>query len=482
MFKEYINIQKQNIISSICDLITYPSISVESNNPHFPFGRDCKDALKYFLQLANSLGFHTKDLDGYCGYAEFGEGDELIGIVGHLDVVPAIEQDWSYSPFTPTIHNNKIYGRGAIDDKGPVISNLYAMKAVMEYIKENNIVSNKRVRLIVGLNEEKDWKCIEYYKNHEEIPTIGYSPDADFPCIYAEKSVVSLLLKEELLIYKNPVFQMRNGSIQNTIPILIEDIDCENNAINVVPKFCSATLKLNSSVSIQNLINFIKNRINQYNYEIDIYKIDNLKLKLSSHGVASHSAHPDLGINAISKLIIILNDIFKEFKISIPLLDNFCKYIGDDYLGKNLELNIEDESGKLTLNTSQFYLKDNQICIGINLRVPINTNVNDVISKFKDNFKNNINILKIQDSLYIDKNNDLVTKLCDVFNETCGTNFEPITIGGATYARAFPNCISFGMNFPMDTDMCHKVDEFIDIDKLMLSTNIYANAIYKLIE
>lgn len=132
------------------------------------------------------------------GYAEFGEGEDLIGIVGHLDVVPAIEEDWKYSPFTPTIADGKIYGRGAIDDKGPVISSLYAMKAVMDYAKENNITLNKRVRLIVGLNEEKDWKCINYYKEHEEIPTLGFSPDSDFPCIYAEKSVISLTLSEPI--------------------------------------------------------------------------------------------------------------------------------------------------------------------------------------------------------------------------------------------------------------------------------------------
>ena len=132
------------------------------------------------------------------GFAEFGEGDELVGIIGHLDVVPAKEEDWSYSPFVPTIANHCIYGRGAIDDKGPVISSLYAMKAVMEYTKEHSITLSRRVRLIVGLNEEKDWKCMDYYKANEEIPTVGFSPDSDFPCIYAEKSVISLTLSQEI--------------------------------------------------------------------------------------------------------------------------------------------------------------------------------------------------------------------------------------------------------------------------------------------
>lgn len=479
MFQKYILSNRQNIVGNICDLITFPSISEETNNSHFPFGKACSDSLKYFLNLANSLGFKTKNVDGYCGFAEFGEGKELIGIVGHLDVVPAKEDDWSYSPFVPTIHHNCIYGRGAIDDKGPVISCLYAMKAVMEYLKDNNIILNKRVRLIVGLNEEKDWKCIEYYKKHEEIPTIGFSPDSDFPCIYAEKSVISLILSDEISKISP---SLKNKLSFTTSTISIEDIDCNENAINVVPKFCSVILKIENSSLIKNLINSCQNIIKKYDYEIVLYKIDNSHLKLSSYGTASHSSHPELGVNAITKLIVVLNDLFAEWNIIFPLLTDFCRLIGDDYTGKNLGLNISDESGKLTLNTSQFYLKDNKVYIGINLRVPVHTKPEDIISTFEKEFKSNISILRIQPSLYIEKENSLVKKLCSIFNETCNSNFEPISIGGATYARAFPNFISFGMNFPNDEDMCHKVDEFIDIDKLMLATNIYAKAIYELLK
>jgi len=411
------------------------------------------------------------------GFAEFGEGDELIGIIGHLDVVPAKEEDWSYLPFVPTIANNCIYGRGAIDDKGPVIASLYAMKAVMNYYEENNLKFNKRVRLIVGLNEEKDWKCIEYYKKYEEIPTIGFSPDSDFPCIYAEKSVISLLLCDKV---SNINILSKNRFLNSEPSIIIESLDFNNNAINVVPKFCSAILNIKNSKMMPNVITSCKKIIDKYNYEIDLYKIDNNHLKLTSHGTASHSAHPELGVNSISKLIVVLNDLFTSFNATFPLFSDFCKFIGDDYLGTNLELNIQDESGHLTLNTSQLFIKDNKIHIGINLRVPVHTKPEEVINKFKEKFKSEISILRIQPALYIKKENKLVQMLCSVFNETCNSNFEPIAIGGATYARAFPNCISFGMNFPKDRDMCHQADEFIEINKLLLATNIYAKAIYKL--
>lgn len=477
MFQKYILENRKSIVSSICDLITFPSISEESDNPHFPFGKSCSDCLKYFLNLADSLGFRTKNVDSYCGWAEFGEGEELVGIVGHLDVVPAREEDWAYSPFVPTIVNNCIYGRGAIDDKGPVIASLYAMKAVMNYYEENNLTFNKRVRLIVGLNEEKDWKCIEYYKKHEEIPSLGFSPDSDFPCIYAEKSVISLLLSDKL---SNINVSLKNRFFNREADIVVESFDCNNNAINVVPKLCSVILNIKDKKNMPNVIDLSKRIIEKYDYEIDLYKIDDTHLKLTSHGIASHSAHPELGVNSISKLIVVLNDLFAACNITLPLFDDFCKLIGDDYSGKSLSLDIKDESGSLTLNTSQLFIKDNKINIGINLRVPVHTKPDEVINKFKENFKCEVIELKTQPALYIEKENKLVQTLCAIFNETCNSNFEPIAIGGATYARAFPNCISFGMNFPKDKDMCHQADEFIEINKTLLATNIYAKAIFEL--
>ena len=481
MFQNYIYSQKQNIISNVCDLITYPSISEESESAHFPFGKDCSDCLKYFLNLASSLGFRTKNVDGYCGYVEFGEGEEIVGIVGHLDVVPAKEEDWSYSPFTPTVYKNRIYGRGAIDDKGPMVASLYAMKAVMEYLQTSHIPLKKRIRLIVGLNEEKDWKCISYYKEHEEFPTIGFSPDADFPCIYAEKGVLSILLKQDLS--KLTFSKKFPFGISASLPIEIESLECQNNAINVVPEIATCILKLQKNLNASSVITALKKQIDHYDYDMDLYKVDDTHIKITSYGISAHSAHPELGQNAISKLLCVINDVLLMHHVSIPLLSTFCTFIGDDYTGKGLKLNLKDESGSLTLNTAQCYIKDNFLCIGINFRIPVTYSSKTVLQTFTQTFaEKGIEISVLQDMapLFIDKENPLVSKLCHIFNETCGASFSPLAIGGATYSRAFPNMISFGMNFPGDKDMCHQVDEFVDIDKLLLSTNIYAKAIYEL--
>lgn len=468
MIEDYIENNKSKIIKNTQELIKIPSVYNKSNDPCMPFGKNINDALKYTLNLGKKLGFRTKNIDGYCGYLEFGSGEELIGIIGHLDVVPE-GKGWTFPPFSATIVDNKIFGRGSIDDKGPVISSIYAMKSVME-----NYDIHKRVRLILGLNEENDWKCIEHYKKTEEPPIIGFSPDADFPCIYAEKSILSCYLTMKDINSK-------------TSYIKIKEIDCNNNPLNVVPKFCSITLEIdNEKIPMSNFIEITQKIIQKNNFEIDIYKISNQEIKLTSHGIQAHAAHPDLGTNAISQLIICINQILVNYTINLELFDFFSNYIGLEYNGKSLGIDFEDESGKLTLNIGNLDFKnlDSELKIGLNIRIPINTSVDTIKKHFITctSKYSNINFYekRYQPALHISQENILVKTLCDVFNKSTNSNFSPIAIGGATYARAFKNCISFGPNFPGQTDMCHQVDEFIEIDNLILCSKIYAKAIYAL--
>jgi len=464
MFKKYINNLKNDIISETCNLINIPSVSEETNNPDMPFGKYAKEALEYILNLGNKLGFRTKNIDGYCGYIEFGEGDKLIGIIGHLDVVPSGD-GWNTPPFEATIKNNKIFGRGAIDDKGPVIASLFAMKAI-----KDNLKINCRVRLILGINEEKAWKCIKHYKEVEEWPTIGFSPDADFPCIYAEKGICTVYIKDNYNKYEN-------------LPIKISNIDCNNNAINVVPKKCNITLDIDTlKISLSDITEFIDKELQELNFDIT-YFVKNNSITLNSTGIQAHAAHPDLGKNAISPMIILLNRLYTHFNYKINLFDFFEKNINTEFYGESLGINFKDESGKLTLNVGNFNFYENYLQIGINLRIPINTSI-DTVTNLIDNhcqiYSLDTYIAGKQNPLYVPKNNYLVKTLCGIFNKITNSNYEPIAIGGGTYARAFENCVSFGANFPGDTDMCHQANEFIDIDKLMLTCNIYAQAIYEL--
>jgi len=466
MFEKYIDELSDEIIFKTSRLIQIPSVYEKSNNPNMPFGKNVNNALLYTLSLGEELGFRTKNIDGYCGYIEFGEGEELVGIIGHLDVVP--EGDgWTYPPFSGTVHNGCIYGRGAIDDKGPVISSLYAMKAVMD-----NAKINKRVRLILGLNEETEWKCIKYYKEHEEIPTIGFSPDADFPCIYAEKGFLSLKINADYSEYLNE-------------SIVITSLNCKGNAINVVPKECECTLKIDTSkLDSDLLINQISTTIERFDYNIQIENLSDEEIKLLSFGVSAHAAHPNLGVNAISQLLVLLQYIYNYYNLNISILHFFNTYINTEYNGASLGLSSQDESGDFTLNVGTINIENNIIKIGLNIRVPVTVSLNTVentIKKIANKYKNiTIEHLGAKEPLYIPKDNYLVSILCGTFNKITGLNTDPIAIGGATYARAFENCISFGANMPGHKDMCHQIDEFVEAENLILASKIYAEAIYEL--
>ena len=154
-----------------------------------PFGRGPREALDKFLSIAAGYGMKTRNENGYCGWAEIGNGKDMLGILGHLDVVP--EGDgWSHDPYSMVVEDGLIKGRGVADDKGPTVAALHAMKR----IAENGAKLNHRIRLIVGCNEENGSQCIEYYRDHCEIPKASFVPDADFPVINSEKGILHLVL------------------------------------------------------------------------------------------------------------------------------------------------------------------------------------------------------------------------------------------------------------------------------------------------
>ena len=463
MISKFIDNNKENILNTISDLIKIPSISDESMiNTPTPFGLECDKALNYALKIAQEMGFRTKNIDGYCGYIEFGEGNELLGIIGHLDVVPAGDGWTKCAPFDPIIIDNKLYGRGAIDDKGPVVSALYAMKYVMDTKKVN-----KRVRLILGLNEEKSWKCIEHYKEKEEAPTLGFSPDADFPCIYAEKGFLNAYISSLLPI---------NSKIKLT------SIECDN-AINIVPKLANCSIEL-TDLNAKDLQAELNTIIEENNFHIDVQIVDESHIKLKSNGVAAHSAHPDLGINALSRLLIVLNTLCLNHGIEIPIFKFINDKIGTTLNGEKMNIECTDESGNLTINIANAKLIDNELTIGLNLRIPVTIYSSIIKQKINDAaLEYNSLIVKFADeknALFVPKTDPLVTTLCDIFNSVTNLNCKPITCSGATYARAFNNVVSFGANMPGKMDMCHQADEYIDLDDLFTSLEIYIRAIWTL--
>lgn len=476
MFDEFIDNNKDEMIDAISTLIKYPSVSDESKaEDGAPFGIDCKNVLNETLSLAKNMGFRTKNVDGYCGYIEFGEGDELVGIIGHLDVVPAsIDDGWDTPPFEPVIKDGKIYGRGSIDDKGPVIASLYAMKAVME----NSKVS-KRVRLILGLNEEKNWKCINYYKKVEEHPQISFSPDAMFPAIHAEKGIMSISLKHQFKLHDAEIISFNTN----------------NNAMNVVPKYCEMKIQASHELDLKDYKN------EMHNQDIKVEKQDNNIYVIKSYGVPGHAAFLEKGVNAITNLIRYINENFPvsyyesdEFKYLQKLFNlgvfeiESPEFLSRDDVASPTEFHdtsfVKDESGILTNNIAQIEYDEGFLILKTNLRIPVTYPLEDILDKYRNlsTIFSNITVEAFgkQEPLYVRKDDPLVEKLVDIYNLKVARRDQPIAIGGGTYARAFPNSISYGAVFPWEPDLCHQANEYAVIDNLILASKIYAEAIYSL--
>ena len=165
------------------------------------------------------MGFDTRNIDNYLLEVNYGQGERTLGILGHLDVVPEGE-GWSHAPYGAEIDGGCMYGRGTSDDKGPMVSALYALRAV----REAGLPLKDGVRLIMGLNEESGSADIAYYKRENAMPDYGFSPDADYPVINCEKGGLGINLDGELKPGEGafPILAIRCGTRVNIVPNLAE--------------------------------------------------------------------------------------------------------------------------------------------------------------------------------------------------------------------------------------------------------------------
>lgn len=459
---------KEELISNTQALIRIKSTEEEPYED-MPYGQGVQASLEFTLNLCESLGFKTKNIDNQVGYAEIGSGEELIGILAHLDVVPAGDPStWNHPPYDAVIEEGKMYGRGTIDDKGPAMAGIYAMKAILE----SGITLNKRIRMIFGLNEETHWKSINYYLEHEEIPSLAFTPDADFPVIHGEKGI--------LVFNMNATFEeaLEDGGIQ---VLSIKG----GNRPNMVPDYAEATLIENKP---------FKHILEAYGEENNI-KIDYVnegdQVKIKVHGVSSHGAKPETGVNAIAHLLDLLN----LFDLQIGDLTNFirfyAKHISTEVNGENIGCHLSDDlSGPLTFNVGTIACDQEQISLGINVRYPITHTSEDVyegiqsvLDKTIYNHRGYITLEKKDHMkpIYFEKDHHLIKALMTVYKKHTGDTSEPITIGGGTYARSMPNAVAFGPLLKHREETAHQANEHIYIEDLILATKIYADALEALL-
>ena len=466
---------REEMIRTLQELIAIKSVKAEPLG-EAPFGAAVQEAFEYMLKKAKADGFDTENIDNYGGHIDFGgylydeagemvgTSDEIMSILCHLDVVPE-GKDWDYEPFGGQLVDDKVYGRGAIDDKGPTVAAYYAIKA----LKDAGVVPEKKVRLVLGLDEETGWKGMEYYLKRVKHPDFGFSPDGEFPAINGEMGLLIFDLAKKIA---KTQANAKGVSLRSMTG---------GNAPNMVADHARAVIRADSYDTVKDKIaEFRKNT----GYQINAKGIGK-NLEITTQGISSHGARPEKGLNAISILMKFFAEISLANEDVRDFIDFYNSYIGFNLSGELIGCGFEDEpSGKLIFNVGMVNIDDESASVTINIRYPVTMNdaqVYDSILSVVNQY--NLGIVKKEHKapIYIDKNDAMIRTLMDVYKKHTGdVSSEPLVIGGGTYARAVKNTVAFGADFPGEPELAHQKNEYIAVPKLIKCAEIFADAIFEL--
>ncbi|WP_445506342.1 dipeptidase PepV [Niallia sp. 03190] len=460
-----VNSRKDDLIKDLQGLLQIKSVLDEENaTEEAPLGVGVKQALTYLLELGKKDGFEVKNVKNLAGHVQFGTGKESLGILCHVDVVP--EGDgWTSNPFAAEIRDGKIYARGALDDKGPTMATYYAMKIV----KELNLPIKKEVRMIIGTDEESEWRCVDAYFQEEKMPTMGFAPDADFPIIFAEKGIADfdiVQVREKAELEKEALIEVMSFSA--------------GRRYNMVPDYAKAVLH---SKNKQEVIQ----RFHDYLTEQNVTgrdMVENGELILEMDGVSAHGLEPDNGVNAGLKLAAFLAALSLDEKAA-PFFTILADYFTDETRGSKLGIAFHDDiTGDLTINVGKLhYTNENGGRLGLSLRYPVTNNM-DETKRYLDELldRDGFSIEHYSNSKphYVEKDSQLIKTLSKVYEEQTGEEAALISIGGGTYARSLEKGVAFGPLFPNREDIAHQKDEYMYIEDIVKATAIYAQAIYEL--
>lgn len=409
------------MIEALQKLVSFQSIAKEEG-PEYPYGKEVCGAKEYVLELAKSFGMRVEDVPGKYAYIEIGAGPRLIGILSHLDVVPAGD-GWTQDPFGGEIVDGRIYGRGTTDDKGPTIAVLYAMKA----LKEKTTLS-ARIRLILGQTEENgEWRDIEAYTDAEEIPECGFTPDGDFPAIQNELGAMVF----QVQMPQSGFLQGEGGAAPNMVPARAR----------------------------------VKTEFGTY----------------EASGKACHGCAPWLGLNGISELMEKVHQTEPENRF----LRMYADLIGKTIYGEKLGIAAEDESGKLTLNVGLFEVRDETATLMVDIRYPAKKNPDEISESLVRQFSSygaSCECVYHVRPLYTPSDSPVLGALLSAYREVTGDDSRPISIGGGTYAKAMPNMVAFGPNFPGHENREHMEDEYILVEDFLKLEEIYERALAYLLD
>ena len=429
-----------SFLKNLDRLVSIPSY-LQEDGSKFPFGENIQKVLEEMLKISQELGFKTYiDPEGYYGYAEIGSGEKLVGVLGHLDVVPPGDlSKWENDPFKPVIKDGKYYGRGAQDDKGPTLAAMYALKTLLD----SGFELNYRVRFIFGTDEENLWRDMPKYVEKEEMPTVGFTPDSKFPLIYSEKG----LLQCKLIAKNESGMIIKGGDAFNSVPSNMI-VDKNEDLIKV---------------------------LEELNYE---YKEKDNKIEVVGKSV--HAQVAETGINAINRYMHALTKIGVETKAGKFITENL---IGYNFAEPIFGLVKDEHSGELKFNVGKIEFTEENEILGIDMRIPVTYDkdkiVEDLTKKAKEyGFEyTQHDYLK---SIYVPLDSELITTLMSAYQEITGDmESQPVASGGATYARAMNNCVAFGCVLPGSPKTEHQPNEYIILDDIKKAIKIYMKAFEK---
>lgn len=417
---------KPRMLETLSSLIAVKSIAENKPDGIYPYGKPCAKALELMLGAAENMGFETKNYEYHVGTADWNSslGKPQLGILCHLDVVPASPENWSTDPFKMDIRDGCIYGRGAIDNKGPAVAVLYAMNA----IKEADIVLKKNVRFLFGCDEENGSSDIEYYLTKDKMPPMVFTPDGSYPVIHIEKGMLRFRFTKK---YDGCISSMEAG----TVP-------------NAVPAYAEAVLK---------------------NGSLEFYT-----------GLAAHASTPELGDNAITGLLTFISERNKcEDAIALSTLFPHG-YTGGEGLG--IAAN-DKESGRLTCVLSMMSVENDIMTCTADVRYPVCTTKEELLEKIGQKLSEygfEMEILIASDPHKTPADSPFVQTLLSVYEEETGKKGNCIAIGGGTYVHDIEGGVAFGAEMPDYQYNMHGHDEHYPIDHLMAATRMIAAAIIKI--
>ena len=445
-YREMVEPYKEVALKTLKELVAIDSVlDPKTQSEDKPFGEGVDKALDYVAKLGEKLGFKVNRCDNYVTELTYGEGDKIFDIYGHCDVVPVQKEKWVHDPFKVTIvDDNIMYGRGTSDDKGPALACLYAVKALMD----NNLLGGYKLRFLFGGNEENDSLCLEHYFHtmKKEFPTLGISPDADYPLIYAEKSIYAYEAD-----YKISIPYVKDFSLGAALNIVLADASCKLDGCDL---------------DIKSLLDTYLSK----HPEVKASYEDN---KLTFLGKPYHGSTPWNGVNAALHMLNFLGEVFE-----IDILKNIFKDYNDG-MGNNFGGNYTDKDfTETSYNVGRLSYKDGVLSLFVNLRFPCSMKAEKVLANVENKTGAKVTKLGGSDGFVADPDSDFVRILMHSYqSETGDMDSKPLAIGGGTYARESKNSVAFGAQFVGRDYRMHGHDEFFPLSDFFDNMQIYAHAI-----